>query len=56
MSIRLLEYSSFSLWNISITFKMYGSMEIVHFRLVFIPEIKMKLSVFTNVNIFLIKH
>lgn len=31
-------------------------MEIVYFRLAFIPEIKIKLSVFTNVNIYLIKH
>ena len=35
---------------------MHESKEIVYFRLVFLPEIKIKLSVFTNVNIFLIKH
>lgn len=45
MSIKLLEYFSFSLWNtrIGMTFKMYDSMETVYFRLGFIPEIKIKL-------------
>ena len=35
---------------------MHDSKEIVYLRLVFLPEIKIKLRVFTNVNIFLIKH